>query len=414
MGKDFTDRLVASLTSNGKSQFEHFDPMCGGLLLRVTKTGNKTWGFTFTSPVDGKRGRLKIGPYPGVGLAKARELARAAQEKIAEGKDPREPEASNRTMDELIEERLALTLRGKKRSADEVERRLAKYVTPVVGRVSARDFRIDPHYNAIVDPLIKRGRTRSAGVLFQDLRALFNFAIQRGYIEYSRLARIKRPDVYVERTRFLTRDEIFKVWHGLPAVLTRSTHTSTILRLCLVTGQRVGEVTGMHRDEIDLANRIWTIPAARSKNKFEHAVPLTPLALELLRDAMQKSNYPHLFADRSGEGPIAHTVIDYAVRKSQQPRKGMPNGKFDMPRWTPHDLRRTVATWMSRRDGLGISDVIIGHVLNHRTTTRASITARVYVQNDFIEEKRDALTRWDSFLLELVSDTKIETALAAE
>jgi hypothetical protein len=63
MARDLTDKLVASLTSNGKPQFEYYDGQVAGLLIRVTKARSKTWDFTFKSPVDGKRARLKLGPY---------------------------------------------------------------------------------------------------------------------------------------------------------------------------------------------------------------------------------------------------------------------------------------------------------------------------------------------------------------
>ena len=245
-------------------------------------------------------------------------------------------------------------------------------MTPYVGKVHVADFRIDPHYNKIIDPLLKAYRVRTAGTIFQDLRALMNFAIQRGVIEFSRIQRVKRPDLSNARTRFLTDDEIVAVWRGLDTGLPRSDHIPTILRLCLLTGQRLSEVAGLRREEIALNTAIWTIPAERSKNKFSHQVPLSEPALLLIREAMRTSNGDFLFPDRSGEGPTVHTVIDYALSKAQLPRDGLPLGKFGIPRWTPHDLRRTVATGMSR---LKIGQIVIGHVLNHRSVTKASLHA---------------------------------------
>ena len=260
-----TDRLVASLTSNGKSQFEHFDGFCAGLLLRVSASGSKTWDFTFKSSRDGKRARLKIGPYPAISLAAARERAMVAQLKVSDGKDPRDVEVvpGDRTMAELIEDRLSMALRGKKRSAARTEWRFAKYVTPIVGKVAVKDFRIEPHYNAVIDPLLRRDRVRTAGMLFQDLRALFNFAISRGLIEYSRIALVKRPDKPKNRTRVLSEKEIPAVWNHLETALTRSDHIPDILKLCLITGQRLSEVAGMRREEIGLQECLWTIPGGR-------------------------------------------------------------------------------------------------------------------------------------------------------
>ena len=283
-----TDRLVQSLTSEGKSQFEHYDGFCPGLLLRVSSGGSKVWDLTFKSPTDGKRSRLRIGRYPDVGLAKAREEAVSALAKVAEGRDPRivTVEAPPKTIAELLEDRLALHLRANARSVKDIEGRANKYIIPKIGSVLVQDFRIDPHYNAVVDPLILRGKMRTAGHLYQDLRALMNFGIQRGVIEFSRLQRIKRPDTPVYRSRFLNRNELVTVWNLLPTALSKSPHIPTILRLCIVTLQRLSEVAGMRRSEIDLDKRLWVIPAERSKNKHAHTVPLSDLAISLIRDAM--------------------------------------------------------------------------------------------------------------------------------
>lgn len=276
-----TDRSIASLTSCGKLQFEHFDGFCPGLLLRVSASGKRVWDFAFRSPVNGKRARMRIGPYPAVSLAVARERAMAAQAKIADKRDPRAVDAlpAPKTIAELIEDRLALVLRDRTRSAAAVEWRAQKYIIPLIGGIAVADFKIDPNYNRVIDPLLKRNRVRTAGLVFQDLRALFNFAIQRGIVEYSRISRIKRPDEPVHRTRFLSREEIAIVWNALPTVMFRSEHIATILRLCLATAQRLSEVAGMRRSEIDLESCIWLIPGKRTKNGYEHSVPLGDLAV---------------------------------------------------------------------------------------------------------------------------------------
>ena len=45
---------------------ETYDAKVPGLFLRVTKTGNKSWGLDFR--VNGKRERLMLGSYPVVEL----------------------------------------------------------------------------------------------------------------------------------------------------------------------------------------------------------------------------------------------------------------------------------------------------------------------------------------------------------
>jgi hypothetical protein len=73
---------------------------------------------------------------------------------------------------------------------------------------------------------------------------------------------------------------------------------------------------------------------------------------------------------------------------------------FGMDRWTAHDLRRTALTKMAE---LGVAPIVIGHVANHRTTTRAGVTLGVYVQHEYQREKRDALELWASRLEGIVA-----------
>ena len=64
-----------------------------------------------------------------------------------------------------------------------------------------------------------------------------------------------------------------------------------IIKLCLVTAQRVGEVAGMRLAELDLLGGVaeWRLPPDRTKNGFSHVVPLSDLALELIAAARVES-----------------------------------------------------------------------------------------------------------------------------
>ena len=64
-----------------------------------------------------------------------------------------------------------------------------------------------------------------------------------------------------------------------------------------------------------------------------------------------------------------------------------------------HDLRRTVLTQMA---ALGVEPVVLGHVANHRTTTRAGITLAIYVKHSYDAEKRRALKLWADRLAAIV------------
>src|SRR5690606_8861758 len=116
------------------------------------------------------------------------------------------------------------------------------------------------------------------------MRTMFRWAHSRGDLDVDVMAGMKRPtEDEPPRDRVLDAGEIKSFWKALPDADMRES-TRRLLRLCLVTGQRVGEVAGLTRAELDLDNAIWTIPAARAKNGREHVVPLSGLALSLIRE----------------------------------------------------------------------------------------------------------------------------------
>jgi integrase len=80
--------------------------------------------------------------------------------------------------------------------------------------------------------------------------------------------------------------EIRRIWHAtlkLPDKV--GPQIGRIIRLLLVTGQRRSEV---------VASEQWTLPKERTKNKLEHEVPLTRMALKELRAAMDECDWSTL------------------------------------------------------------------------------------------------------------------------
>ncbi len=395
--RQLNDRLVSALSSGGLQRAEFFDGQCPGLSSRVTRAGRKTWTYTYTSQPSDKRARLVLGTYPATSLREARERAISARATIEQGKDPRLPQPAPRvkTIQELIADRMKLEVRGKLRTADKIQRRYDRHVIPLVGSVAAADFRI-AHLNMIIDPIVERGSQVEAKKVYDDMRALMNFAVSRGEIDYTSIARAKAPITNPPRKRFLTTVEIASVWRSLPSILAHSEHVPTVLRLCLVTGQRVGEVVGIRRSEIDFANRVWTLPLERVKNKHEHIVPLSDLAIDLIGEALRETNGDYAFPRKSGENrPLSVTVVDRAVRRAE--------ARFEIPYWTPHDLRRTVGTQMlNKKNGLNIPRFDKHLVLNHRSATKGNVGDEVYDQNEYLDEKREALDKWAGFLARLI------------
>ena len=153
-----------------------------------------------------------------------------------------------------------------------------------------------------------------------------------------------------------------------------------MVQLLILTGQRRGELAGMEWGEVDLKERLWTIPRQRTKNNRAHEVPLSAQVIALLKSLPQIGE--RFVFTTNGEVPAS----DFGKKKR------ILDGKLpkNMPKWTLHDLRRSTATGMQR---IGVDLATIEKVLNHTGGAFGGIVG-VYQQHDFREEKHQALTKW--------------------
>lgn len=394
-----TDRFVQSAKSGDTAQADFFDDdeKVRGLALRVSATGRKVWTFVFTSPKDGKRARMTFGEYPAVGLGAARGRALEAKE-LLRGQPPVDPRDAARaaadgamTVSALIDLWLEELGRKGRRSLPEVSRRFNRSIRPVIGMLKVADLhRRD--VNRVVDPILKRGAPVEAARTFEDVRAMVNWAHGKGYLDSNPIGGMPAPAENAPRDRVLTDEEIRQLWNGLSGALPRSKACQRILKLCLLTAQRVGEVSGMTKAELDLEGAVWTIPAERTKNGHSHTVPLSPQARSILSDAIQDAgNSAHVFPNAEGKGPLPGAAVAHTVDRANKPDQERPRGRFGIAHFTAHDLRRTAVSNMAK---LGVPPIVLGHVINHRSVMKAGVTMAVYTHYDYAKEKREALESW--------------------
>ena len=383
-----TDRFAATCKAeNGEVQTDYFDAKTSGLALRVSSTGHKAWTLHYTSPSTGKRSRVGLGTYPSTSLAAARTAAREARAQVEAGQDPRAVLSARMSVAELVESYLEKHVRPNLRSARHVERRLRKNVLPVIGTMLASELhRRD--INRVLDRMQARGCRTEANRTFEDMRAVFRWGMARGDIDRNPSDGMRAPAAEQVRDRVLNNGEIKHLWQALPEVLKKSKASQKIIKLCLITGQRVGEVAGMRRSELDLSAKTWTLPGARTKNKHQHSVPLSDLAVSIIKDAMVEGS-PFIFP--SGNGPHPPDAVTRTIARAQE--------RFGLAHWSAHDLRRTALTGMAI---IGVSPIILGHIANHRTTTRAGVTLAVYSKYAYDREKREALDKWAERLQAIV------------
>jgi integrase len=192
------------------------------------------------------------------------------------------------------------------------------------------------------------------------------------------------PAKEVSRDRVLADDELARV---IVAAREISGPYSGIVELLALTAQRREEVACVTPDELDIEQRIWTLPKGRTKNAKPHIVHLSNEAIVVLNRANKIG--PFVF---SIDGAKSFQEFSRAKRELDE-----LSGVRD---WRLHDLRRTCVSGMAR---LGIPPHVADKVLNHQSGTISGVAA-VYQRHDFLAERKDALERWGTHVRKILTD----------
>lgn len=396
-----TARTVSTLRApSDQSRIEYFDADVAGLTLRITSDGVKTWSLMYRH--HGRKRRLTLGRFPDLGLADARRRATEERGRIVGGIDPAAEKQDERakfgdTVGALFE--LYKQKTETKRSWPEQRRIFENEVLPAWGHRRVQDL-TRPDIRALVD---RKAATAPvmANRLLARISRLFSFAVERDWIEANPALRIGNPGEERTRDRVLTRDELRELWAALHQTEARDADGKPLKRLSatlndafivmLLTAQRGGEVCRMRWTDLDLSTGWWTIPAEVAKNQDAHRVPLTALAVTLLK-ARHAGDADDLFVFSNHR----HTSIAARAKKAAAIlSRGL---SFTFRR---HDLRRTAASFMGEA---GIDRFHIAHVLNHRSVTHSTVTA-IYDRYRYDKEKRAALEKWGRELDSILKKT---------
>lgn len=389
-----TDSRIKSFKAKTKRHIIWEDGRTG-MGIRITPTGRKS--FIFMYRFENKARMMTLGPYPRVGLAQARLKVAEAKAKLEELIDPgtdylqaKSAERRAFTVNRLAEEYLEKYARPRKKTAFEDERLLGKDILPFIGRKKAKLVRRRDLIE-ILDNIVERGSPVMANRCLALLSKLFNFALSRDILDTTPCAAITMPSKESSRDRVLTEEEIKIFWSKLDSA-NMSEASRVALKFQLITIQRKGEIIKAEWPEFDLDNRMWTIPSEKSKNGLPHRVPLSDMALDILEQIKALPNGSGwLFPSRITATHAGPNSIDHAVKRNLE--------VIGIPKFTPHDLRRTGASHMA---SMGIMRLVIAKTLNHVET---SVTA-TYDRYSYSDEKRKALDTWGRKLESIITGKK--------
>jgi integrase len=366
-----------------KDREDFYDQDFPSLIVRVGRSGSKTFVLRYRSP-DGTYRRVSLGKFPAMGLAEAREQARRVKLDLERGEEPAAEAAEERarlTVADLSAAYLERYAKRRKRSWAEDERILRREVLPVLGDRLADEVKKRDGLT-LLEAIVERGSPVMANRVLAVARKMYNWAVEIDLLEHNPFVAVKRLGLEVSRTRVLALDEIRKLWQALDQELPT---TAASFRLLLLLGQRSTETSQM--TWADLEGDVWTIPPEVAKTKRPHLVPLSREAQrEIARFRGQHVQW--VLPSPRRDGPLSEKSLGHAARRLVT--------RLQMEPWTPHDLRRTVAT---RLGELGFEDSMIGRVLGHSQTSVEAIHNRYA----YLKEKREALEKWERRLLEIVA-----------
>lgn len=387
-----TRRLLSAATVvKAKPADKDYDlPDGHGLTLSVRTTGKKIWRFRYQRPCSTSRTNITLGYYPALSLAAARTLHDEYLDLLTQGIDPKKREKEIAEEQQIMTNSLFINVATrwfaiKKASgisevhADDIWRSLEKNVFPVIGQTPVKELKAHTLIAAL-EPVRARGALETLRRLTQRINEVMVFAVNSGLLDASPAATIGKVFEKPKKQHMATiRPE------RLPELMQRFENTNLtlmtrlLMKWQLLTLVRPGEAAGTMWCEIDIENKLWTIPAERMKKRREHQVPLSAQAIAVLEQLRPLSGYsPLVFPGRvNSSQSMSSETVNKALR-----RMGY-TGEL-----VSHGLRALGSTAMNEA---GFQPDVIEAVLAHADTNQ---TRAAYNRSTYLKQRVEVMDWW--------------------
>tara|TARA_B100001059_G_C17834441_1_gene586944 strand:- start:4282 stop:5562 length:1281 start_codon:yes stop_codon:yes gene_type:complete len=387
-------KIVTPLTDTQVKQAKAKDkeytlPDGYGLELRVRPSGSKRWVFRYQKPFTKQRSNLGLGTYPEVSLADARKIRIDFRKLLKQDIDPNEhkkehtrqqTEAALNTFSHVATNwfEVKQTQVSEKHAID-LWRSVKNHLIPPLGKLPISKITA-PKTIEVLKPIAAKGSLETVKRLSQRLNEIMTFAVNTGLIHANPLAGIRSafqkpqkqnmPTIAPEELPQLMKD----ISYASIKLVTRY-----LIEWQLHTMVRPSEAAGARWSEIDLKNKLWTIPAERMKKKREHLVPLTEQTLEILERLRPLSGHrEYLFpADRNPRSHINEQTANMALKRMGYEK-----------RLVAHGLRALASTTLNQH---GFDPDVVEAALAHIDKNEVR---RAYNRADYLERRRVMMDWW--------------------
>jgi integrase len=348
-----TDTAIKQLPAPERGHQISWDDIVKGLGVRVTASGARAFVLTYRRKADGLQRRITIGSFPDWSTAAAREEAKRLKREIDGGADPIGAQEESRAapiVANLAERFIADYLPRKRPTTQRVyKQQIAADILPAFGKAkvaAVSHAEVDQWHHR----MSKRAPTHANRTL-AVLSKMLSLAVKWGMRSDNPCRGVERNGE-LKRTRYLSGAEVARLSAALGELADQS--AADAMRLLLLTGARRGELLAAKWADIDLDLATWSRPAATTKTKTLHSVPLSEAACRLLLEMRERATSEWLFPALSGDGHRSHINAAWiSVRKAAR-----------IPGVRLHDLRHTYATILASS---GLSLPVIGKLLGHTT-----------------------------------------------
>jgi len=368
----------------------------GGLFLQVSTTGSKSWVFRFKEA--GRLREMGLGPTHTIGLANARQRAQDCRRARLDGKDPIEGRRAERMAAKLdaakamtfkaSAERYIASHRAGWRNAKHAAQwtaTLNAYVYPSFGALPVQTVDVGLVLKA-VEP-IWATKPETASRVRGRIESVLDWATARGYRQGENPARwrghlenlLPRPSKVrrIEHHAALAYPEIAAF---MVELRDQEGVGARALEFAILTAARTGEVIGARWDEINIAERLWTIPAERMKGGREHRVPLSDAALAIVEAMAAIRSGDFVFPGGRTNRPLSNMAFLMLLRRM---------GRGDL---TAHGFRSSFRDWAAERTGFPaeVAEMALAHAV-------ADKVEAAYRRGDLFEKRRQLAEAWAKF-----------------
>ncbi|WP_426612923.1 tyrosine-type recombinase/integrase [Bradyrhizobium sp. McL0616] len=379
-------KLTAAKVAAIRKPGRHSDG--GNLILRVSKQGDKSWGYRFG--IDGRERTAGLGPLRRVSLAEARVKAEAMGKLLAAGLDPLDERNKSRAAKRAAAARLITFREAAKRFLadregtwrNEQHRRdfsnsLDTHILPMIGGLSVGDVDT-PAVLKVLEP-IWRVTPETANRCRSRIELVLDWCTARSYRDGANPAKWRGHLDHIlpaPKTLAPTKHHPALPWQQAPAFMAdlrgRDGVVPRALEFCILNASRIGEVLGATWSEIDFAAKTWTIPGDKMKSGREHVVPLSARALAILK-AMPRDGERIFQTHRATTGQFLRERM----------------GRADI---TTHGFRSTFSTWTAEatRFESDVREAALAHAIRNKTIA-------AYQRGTLLAKRRLLMDAWAGF-----------------